>query len=186
MIKHLAEEKITNNFRETLCELIKANNCKNIAEIGIWKGELSRMILEKCKPESLILVDPLSYELNNQPNYTCTMDEPIMTQKDWDKFALEELTDKICSEKVIFHRMTSLEATKLVEDESLDFVFIDGMHTYEAVKEDIKAWLPKIKKGGILSGDDYRGKHAKKVQPAVDELLDNVTNIARTWFVEVK
>lgn len=50
---------------------------------------------------------------------------------------------------------TSVEAAKLYEDESLDMVLIDANHAYNEVKEDILAWLPKVKPGGILAGDDY-------------------------------
>ena len=64
-------------------------------------------------------------------------------------------------------RMFSLEAAKQFEDESLDFVFIDASHDYENVKADILAWLPKIKKTGILAGHDYEGE----VKQAVDEIF---------------
>lgn len=52
-------------------------------------------------------------------------------------------------------RMTSLEAAKLYQDESLDFVFLDASHKYEDIKADIEAWYPKVKPGGIFSGHDY-------------------------------
>jgi hypothetical protein len=52
-------------------------------------------------------------------------------------------------------RLPSIEAAELYEDNSLDFVFIDGSHDYENVKNDINAWYPKVKSGGILAGDDY-------------------------------
>lgn len=52
-------------------------------------------------------------------------------------------------------RQLSVEASKLYEDDSLDFVFIDGDHKYDAVVADIEAWLPKIKAGGIIAGHDY-------------------------------
>jgi len=52
-------------------------------------------------------------------------------------------------------RMTSIEASKLYEDESLEFVFIDASHKYEDVMDDLKAWYPKVKKGGIFAGHDY-------------------------------
>ncbi|WP_428559561.1 MAG: class I SAM-dependent methyltransferase [Solidesulfovibrio sp. DCME] len=50
---------------------------------------------------------------------------------------------------------TSFEASALFDDSSLDFVYIDGDHTLEAVEQDIKAYLPKLKVGGLLIGDDY-------------------------------
>jgi cephalosporin hydroxylase len=53
------------------------------------------------------------------------------------------------------HKMKSVDAAKLYEDNSLDFVFIDGSHEYEFVKEDIEAWYPKVKVGGYLGGHDY-------------------------------
>lgn len=51
-------------------------------------------------------------------------------------------------------RMPSVEAAALYEDESIDFIMIDGDHTFEAVCADIAAFLPKMKKGGIMAGDD--------------------------------
>ena len=51
--------------------------------------------------------------------------------------------------------MTSSEALKKVEDTSLDFVFIDADHTYEAVKFDIANWYKKLKINGLLAGHDY-------------------------------
>jgi predicted O-methyltransferase YrrM len=51
--------------------------------------------------------------------------------------------------------MDSLEGAKQFEDDSLDFVFIDADHEYQAVLQDIHHWLPKVKPGGCLSGHDY-------------------------------
>ena len=41
------------------------------------------------------------------------------------------------------------------EDNSIDAIYIDGNHSYEAVIEDIKNWSPKVKQGGLIIGDDY-------------------------------
>jgi hypothetical protein len=54
-------------------------------------------------------------------------------------------------------RMTSLEAAAQYEDNSIDFIMIDGAHEYEAVKADILAFLPKMKNGGVMTGDDVWG-----------------------------
>lgn len=52
-------------------------------------------------------------------------------------------------------KLSSREAHKIFQDESIDFAFIDADHSYEGVTEDIKCWYPKIKKGGVLAGHDY-------------------------------
>ena len=79
------------------------------------------------------------------------------------------------------------EASKWFADESLDFVFIDGDHSYEAVKQDINDWTPKVRKAGIVSGHDYyNGKYNKMgVIQAVDEFVaQNGYNLQTTDWDE--
>lgn len=64
--------------------------------------------------------------------------------------------------------MTTREAAPLVPDGWADFVFIDAAHSYEAVRDDIADWLPKVKPGGWLGGHDYHS-HFQGVIRAVDE-----------------
>ena len=80
-------------------------------------------------------------------------------------------------------QMTSEEAVKHFDDETLDAVFIDLTHTYEAVKEDIQLWMPKVKKGGIISGDDYH-PNWQGVMKAVDELIPDRFIIQDAWLYE--
>lgn len=65
-------------------------------------------------------------------------------------------------------RMTSLEAAAQYEDNSIDFIMIDGAHEYEAVKADILAFLPKMKNGGVMTGDDA---FSPEVRNAAQECL---------------
>jgi predicted O-methyltransferase YrrM len=62
----------------------------------------------------------------------------------------------------------SLEAAKRFDDASLDFVFIDADHSFAAVCDDIKAWSPKVKPGGFVTGHDYDWA---EVREAVDLLV---------------
>lgn len=68
--------------------------------------------------------------------------------------------------------MSSVEAADWVADASLDLVFIDADHTYKSVSADIRAWLPKVRPGGILAGHDYSSFFPGVVQ-AVRELAQD-------------
>lgn len=52
-------------------------------------------------------------------------------------------------------KLDSVTASKLYKDQSLDFIFIDADHTYEAVYQDLIHWVPKLKFGGHIAGHDY-------------------------------
>jgi predicted O-methyltransferase YrrM len=52
------------------------------------------------------------------------------------------------------HQMTSEEAVKMYSDGSIDFLMIDGDHSYEGVKKDLQNYLPKMRPGGLIAGDD--------------------------------
>lgn len=169
------------DFRDVVCNLINENSYKRVAEIGVWKGELSSKIIKKCSPEYLLLVDPLSYELNNMGDYKCTMGEPVKTQSE-----LDEIATELSYLSATFMRTTSIEAAQKIEDGSLDFVFIDAMHLYDYIVQDINTWLPKIRKGGMISGDDYiEPRHEKEVRRAIKDTIGSVENIGRVWFKKV-
>jgi hypothetical protein len=79
------------------------------------------------------------------------------------RFGVDDWVDPIVS--------TSLNASTLPID-GIRLLFIDGSHTYEAVKADIDAWLPRVVPGGVVVFDDYIGvKPTWGVRRAVDELL---------------
>ncbi|WP_197231395.1 class I SAM-dependent methyltransferase [Novipirellula artificiosorum] len=65
-------------------------------------------------------------------------------------------------------RLPSTKATRCFEDGELDFVFIDGDHSYQSVKADLTAWHPKLRPGGILLGHDYDPERFPGVVNAVE------------------
>jgi len=72
-------------------------------------------------------------------------------------------------DKVEFIKAFSKDAAQHIPDD-LDFVYIDGDHTYQGVKDDIKTYFPKIKPGGVIGGHDYTIQHYGLVK-AVSEFL---------------
>lgn len=92
-------------------------------------------------------------------------------------------------------RTSSVEAARTFADASLGFVFIDMDHRYESVKNDIAAWLPKVKPGGVIAGHDYGqdysgGSLGDGVKRAVDEVFGDRVRVVGganvpCWCVDV-
>jgi predicted O-methyltransferase YrrM len=95
--------------------------------------------------------------------------------------ALENLKPLINLKVVKIIKGHSQDVVNNYEDESIDFCFIDGSHQYEDVKADIIAYLPKVKKGGILSGHDYDSIWEGVIK-AVDEILVTVEVVHGSWI----
>ena len=58
-------------------------------------------------------------------------------------------------DRIEFIEATSENAAKDIPDDILDYVFIDGEHSYESVSRDIKNYYTKVKSGGIIAGHDF-------------------------------
>lgn len=80
-------------------------------------------------------------------------------------------------------RMNSIDASKLYEPDSLDFVFIDASHDERSVKADLTYWMPRIKDNGIIAGDDINNAG---VADAVKWFFDTskLEILGRQWMVD--
>lgn len=115
-----------------------------LVEVGVFKGQsLAFLIVEGInsgKDFEIIGVD--SYD-----------------EKDIDFTGVENAFYENMESVILdftFIKEKSVDAAReYIPDASCDFVFIDAGHTYEDIKTDIEAWLPKVKKGGFLAGHDY-------------------------------
>ena len=143
-------------------------------ELGAWLGKSSAYLCDKATYQEIIIIDTWKGSLNE-----LTTTHKLATEVDIYKLFVENMG----SRKYKAIKATSKAISKKFANESLDVVFIDLNHTYEAIKEDIKLWLPKVKKGGYLAGDDYH-EHWKGVIQAVDELLPHATFIDDCWIYQ--
>lgn len=125
-------------------------------EVGSWKGRSTSYmgveIVNSNKKIKFYAVDTWDgseehMDVNN-PSY-----EPLLQTKDglYMHFLqnIESLKDIITP-----IRKTSVEASKMFKDGSVDYIMIDAAHDYENVLLDIQHWYPKLSEGGIISGDD--------------------------------
>ena len=139
---------------------LKGRNNLVGAEIGIGEGRHASFFLLELDIDFVFLIDP----------HTAYKDERLIRKleiiKEWEKKAHIRL-DRY-EHKIKWMKEKSVDAAKHIANNSLDFVYIDGNHTYESVAEDIFSYYPKVKKGGLLSGHDYEYKSVKK---AVDEFV---------------
>ena len=70
-------------------------------------------------------------------------------------------------ERVVYHRATSLKVAEAWSGERVRLLYVDGMHTYEAVQQDYQAWRPFLAEEHVVLFDDYLWV---EVQHAVDDL----------------
>lgn len=167
------------DFRAEALKLVVDNGYQSIVEVGVWKGELSKLFYGVAS--KLTLVDPWKVEWNHFMHagfqYECTMGEPSKTQDELDEMC-RNVGEAMPHATIL--RMSSEEASSLFERKSLDFVFIDAIHLCDYCRADISYWLPKIRPGGMLAGDDYVPSH-NAVSKAVDE-LSHVRTLDRIWM----
>ncbi len=157
-----------------------------IAEIGVWKGGLSRKLLEALPLLKLIQVDRWKAYSEGEKISEGNSRMSRYGQIRFDNARTENF-EKILPfvKRVITYEGDSVVAANRIDNKSLDLVFIDAGHRYAAVISDIQAWLPKIKKGGWISGHDYL---RPGVNTAVKEIFNGnhiKTDSNKTWFVRV-
>jgi hypothetical protein len=163
-------------------------------EVGVQHGYYSEAILKAWKGKKLYSVDPwLEFRsgiYDDIANVSQSSQDAIYRN------TLQRLSRFGGRSTII--RATSKEAAAKFQDRQLDFVYIDAQHDYEAVKDDIGRWFPKIRTGGVLAGHDYLDGQIEAgtfgVKSAVDEfsmaeglrLAVSREKAWRSWFVFVK
>lgn len=140
-------------------------------EIGTDQGEYAEVLLNTIPDLDLWCIDPwkaIAYEENQQPESRENQDFFDNRYRD----TIERLMGRI---RCRIYRTTSMEALNIFEDNSLDFVYIDGNHDFLNVTQDMHYWLKKLRKGGILSGHDFvrypsrKFNHVQKVVNAYSQ-----------------
>lgn len=138
-----------------LCQSIDA---RTYVEVGCKDGQTTGRVLEQCPDLRAIAIDPWCQQ-------EAGADGSRETYEDWDFAKIEADFWKNVGDakgRCQHGRYTSFEwASELYNDhgrprEFFEVVFIDALHDYESVKQDIALWWPLVREGGYLCGHDYQ------------------------------
>jgi len=152
-----------------LNDLIKyVDNTKEMSmiEIGSYVGESTLIFSEHFK--SVLSIDPFldNYDpndlVNNYSSFSEVYQEFIKNTKD--------------SKNINNIRMSSDDAYKELNGKLFDFIYIDGNHQYEYVKQDILNYINLVKPGGFIAGHDH-SQNWPGVLQAIKETLGEVDNV---------
>lgn len=150
--------------RNEIGKILEKEGHKIGVELGVQRGHFVDKILTNWKScERFYLVD-IWAQLDNyidNANMDNVKQEAIYQE-------CKRVLSRFDQNKLVYIRNFTINATPLIKD-TLDFVYIDARHDYCGVTEDINAYWPKIKSGGILSGHDYLNvEDVKRMTPNQD------------------
>lgn len=136
-----------------------------VAELGSFAGESAVCFLQSPMVSHLICVDNWTAGYDDGNDLASRQDMSLVSR------AFDLTTQPYHGTgRLTVARMTTLEAAGLVRDQSLDMVYIDASHRYQDVKDDMLAWLPKVKIGGWIAGHDCTERFMGVVD-AIKEVL---------------
>jgi predicted O-methyltransferase YrrM len=139
-----------------------------LAEIGTEAGRFAEEICVANPDAHLTCVDPyLAYDLYEDHREQSRMDHFYAVAK-----------HRLDKYRVTIRRKTSLEAVHEFPNGYLDAIFIDGNHHFDYVVQDIIAWAPKVRRGGMVAGHDYKpeGREKRPIPFGVIEAVDGYTH----------
>ncbi len=130
--------------------VLRATNVETMLEVGVWRGDYAKQILEQCEfIKRYYMIDPWATlpdwnkPFNVSPQVFEEVYEEAMTK-----------TDFASSRRVVLRGRTK-EVIATIPDNSLDFAYIDGDHTLRGITVDLINILPKVHEGGLIGGDDF-------------------------------
>ena len=156
---------MTTGFKEIVEKYATPNMV--VAEVGVWEGGSAIHVapIVKQYQGQYLAIDWFYGSQFTYPPYV-----PEDHNSQLDKF-ISNIKQADCDDVIEIFDMTTLQAAEQIEDESIDICYIDADHIAPHPKNDILAYTPKIKSGGILCGHDLEWGHINRFnQFTSDEL----------------
>ena len=187
-----------------LLDLVSKFKPKNFLEIGVLEGVTSRNVCEllnkinngnfnfvgidlfgdDIKENNIKEFTPISYKIKNPLKWIYF--KIILRMRPNSKECVEFLLKKFKKSIQIF-KGYSKDILKTIDLKDIDFVFLDGGHSYKTVKDDLSLLTSHLKKDSIILCDDYNIDHYG-VRKAVDEIKANYLfeDLGRFAFIKIK
>lgn len=160
-------------------------------EVGTHRGATAARLLAEFPGLVLFCVDPYAEYPEDHPYRKSGDGIASLSAQEQEanyRAAKEATSFALC--RVLFIRRPSPEAVRYIPAPRFSFVFLDGAHHYEAVRDDIAAWWPRVEAGGVLCGHDLgHPRDGKKfgVKRAVEEFCEAnklaYDCIGSVWFI---
>ncbi len=150
---------------ELWVRLLTGLSVKTMAEVGVWKGEYAKQVLERCPElERYYLIDPWEQlpDWNKPYNVDARSFDEIYN-------AAMENTAFAARKRVVLRGRTKAVVDQIA-DQSLDLAYVDGDHTLRGITIDLIKMLPKVKENGFLGGDDFTADpwhHRSRYEPTL-------------------
>lgn len=171
--------------RRYLEHFIKTYNPQIIVELGSWlgkscifMGKISSATARVYAVDNWTAIDDASI----QGDSVAKAKLATLYQQFLSNVIHNELT-----EKIVPIRMNTLQAAAEFEM-AIDLIYVDASHDEQNVYNDIMAWYPKLKIGGIMCGDDYDAKSVQRAVKRANVILQcDLKHEASFWYwVKVK
>jgi hypothetical protein len=150
------------NSRTAMLELLEDNI--NFLEIGVAAGDTSEFLCKNKKVVNTYLLDPYNhidfYGLRDSS-------EPRYTPKTHSAFVYKRISPLVSGEVIILEGTS--EELLPISNLELDYIFIDGNHSYESVKLDLENSVKMLKTNGIIGVDDYINYIVETDQSSISE-----------------
>lgn len=166
------------NYEDLYKDMVaKAKDGDTIVEVGVYQGlsiiALAKYIEQSKKDIKIFGVDNFSgikseFEIDSLDS----LKAKNIYEENLKKF---NVYDKITT---IYDN--SVKSADLFENGSIQFVFIDANHSYLNCKNDIIAWLPKVKYNGYIGGHDWKFIGVKE---AVSEVLQKSKKVSKNCWL---
>lgn len=143
-IDGFSDESEQGELLKTITKLITSDNLK-IIEIGVYKGRCTAMwnvfLINQNINYNYYAVDHFQGSTEHEKNV------------DYYNICKNNLVSILDNISLI--KNDSESESKNYPDNFFDIIYVDASHDYESVIKDLDLWFPKLKKGGIMCGDDY-------------------------------